>query len=148
MICIASDHAGYPLKEHIKQYLADKDIEVKDLGTESLDSTHYPIYGESAAYEVSEGRYEKAIIICGTGLGICMAASKLPGIRCAVCTNTFMARMAREHNDANILALGARVTGSGVAEGIVDAFLESEFQGGRHGIRVNLINNIDKKYRR
>ncbi len=148
MICIASDHAGFELKEHIKNYLTQKGFEVKDVGTESLDSVHYPIYGESAAIEVSEGRCEKAIIVCGTGLGISMAASKLPGIRCALCTNTFMARMARQHNDANILAMGARVVGVGVAECMVDTFLETEFEGGRHGTRVDIINEIDKKYRR
>lgn len=146
MICIASDHAGYELKEHIKHYLESKGIKVKDMGTHSLDSVHYPTYGELAAKEVSEGRCDKAIIVCGTGLGISMAASKLPGVRCALCTNTFMAEMARQHNDANILALGARVIGMGVAEGLVDTFLETPFEGGRHGIRVDMIGDIEKKY--
>ena len=122
MICIASDHAGYELKEHVKKYLQDRGLEVMDLGTDGSASVDYPLYGRKAGECVARGEADKGIIICGTGLGISMAANKVPGVRAALCTSTTMARLAREHNDANILALGARIIGSVLAEDIVDAF--------------------------
>jgi len=147
MIAIGSDHAAYELKEEVKQYLMEKGLEVKDFGTyEPGKSVDYPDYGRLVAEAVASGECEQGILICGTGLGISMAANKVPGIRAAVCTNEYMARMAREHNDANILALGARVVGTGLAFSIVDAWLESEFQGGRHKTRVDKITEIECKY--
>lgn len=146
MICIGSDHAAYDMKEHIKTYLTDKGYEVKDLGPDMSISVHYPLYGEAVAKAVTSGECEYGIVLCGTGIGISMAASKVTGIRCALCTNTYMARMAREHNDANVLALGARVVGYGIAEEMVDIFLKTEFQQGRHAVRVDMINDIDARY--
>ncbi len=142
MICIGSDHAAYDMKEHIKKFLIDKGYEVEDVGTHAPISVHYPTYGEAVARKVASGECDKGIIICGTGIGISMAASRVDGIRCAVCTNTFMARLAREHNDANIIALGARVIGTGMAEELVETFLTTEFDGGRHAIRVDMIGNV------
>lgn len=148
MIAIASDQAGYYLKETLKEYIEEKGFEVLDLGTGSTESVDYPDFGLAAAEAVKSGKCDSGIVICGTGIGISMAASKVPGIRCALCCNGFMARMAREHNDANMLALGARVIGEGVAKDIVDIFLCTEFLGERHARRVNLINRIDDKYRK
>jgi ribose 5-phosphate isomerase B len=148
MIAIASDQAGYHLKEEIKKHILEKGYEVLDLGTDSTDSVDYPNFGLAAAEAVAGGKCSPGIIICGTGIGISMAASKVPGIRCALCCNGYMARMAREHNDANMLALGARVIGEGVAKDIVDIFLCTEFLGGRHARRVDLITDIDHKYRK
>ena len=147
MICIASDHAGYELKEHVKKYLQEKGLEVKDLGTDGPASVDYPLYGQKAGECVARGEAEKGIIICGTGLGISMAANKVPGIRAALCTSPTMARLAREHNDAKILALGARVIGSVLAEDIVDAFLNTEFSTqGRHSARVAMIGEMEHTY--
>lgn len=147
MICIASDHAGYELKEHLKKYLFGKGYEVLDLGCDGPASVDYPVYGEKAGECVASGKADKGIIVCGTGLGISMAANKVPGVRAALCTNTTMARLAREHNNANILALGARIVGSVLAEDIADAFLNTEFSTqGRHGSRVALISEIEHKY--
>lgn len=143
MIALGSDHAGYPLKEHIKEYLTKKGIEVMDLGCNSLDSVNYPDYGEKVAVAVAKGQAERGIVICGTGIGISISANKVPGIRAALCTNGYMARMTRLHNDANVLAMGARVVGAGVAEDIVDLFLETEFEGGRHKTRVDMITRIE-----
>lgn len=145
MIAIGSDHAGYELKVHIRKYLEEKGVEVKDVGCDSPASVDYAVYGESAAREVAEGRAEFGIVICGTGLGISMAANKTRGIRAALCTNEYMAQMARRHNDANVLALGARVVGTGLAEAIVDAFLAAQFEGGRHARRVQLIMDIENR---
>jgi ribose 5-phosphate isomerase B len=145
-IVFGSDHAGFALKTHIMEYAADKGHEVRDMGCATPERANYAVYGEAAAREVAEGRADFAIIICGTGLGISMAANKVDGIRAALCTNEYMARMARQHNDANILALGGRVVGEGVAEAIVDVFLESKFEGGRHADRVKLIMDIEKRH--
>lgn len=145
MIAIGSDHAGYELKMHIRKYLEDKSIEVNDVGCSSPASVDYAVFGEAAAREVAEGRAEFGIVICGTGLGISMAANKTRGIRAALCTNEYMAQMARRHNDANMLALGARVVGAGLAEAIVDAFLAAKFEGGRHARRVQLIMDIENR---
>ncbi|MGI6776791.1 MAG: ribose 5-phosphate isomerase B [Acetivibrionales bacterium] len=147
MIAIGSDHGGYELKEQIIKYLKDKQYEVKDFGTcDCTTSVDYPDYGLAVAEAVKDGECEKGIIICGTGLGISMAANKVPGIRAALCTDCFTARMSREHNNANILALGGRVLGPGLALEIVETWLNSEFTGGRHAIRVNKISDIEKKY--
>lgn len=148
MIAIGSDQAGFEMKMQIKEHLENKGYKVNDVGSYSTESVHYPVYGEKVAQEVVSEKAEFGIIICGTGIGISMAASKLPGIRCAVCTNSYMAKMAKEHNNANMIAIGARVVGLGVAIEMVDAFLDTHFLGGRHGIRVNLIDEIDKKHRK
>lgn len=146
MIAIGSDHGGFELKAEIIKHLGEKGYSVEDLGTCDCGSVDYPDYGQAVAEAVSSGKCEKGIIICGTGIGISIAANKVPGIRAALCTDSFMAKMAREHNDANILALGARVIGPGLALDIVDTWLTSEFQGGRHKIRVDKISAIEKKY--
>lgn len=147
MIAIGSDHGGYELKNEIIKFLTEKGFEYKDFGTcDGTCSVDYPDYGLTVAEAVKDGQCTRGIIICGTGLGISMSANKVPGIRAAVCTDTYMARMSREHNDANILALGARVVGSGLALDIVDIWLKSEFLGGRHKIRVDKISEIEKKY--
>ena len=145
MIARANDHAGVALKEEIKKLLDSRGLAYKDLGTNTTDSVDYPVYGEAAARAVASGECDRAIIICGTGLGISMAANKVRGIRAAVCTDCFMAEMARRHNNANILALGARVVGGGLALKIVETFLDTEFEGGRHQRRVDLISAIEDR---
>ena len=134
-LAIASDHGGYDLKEAIKNRFSD-DVKFLDLGTTSGESVDYPDFGEAAAQSVLKGDVSRAIIICGTGIGISIAANRHKGVRAALCTDVTMARLTREHNDANILALGARVTGEQVAMDIVDVFLKTEFEGGRHASRI------------
>lgn len=134
-IVIACDHGGYALKEAIKARFSDQ-VSFLDLGTTSGESVDYPEFGAAAADAVRNGDAESAIIICGTGIGISIAANRKAGIRAALCTDMTMARLTRQHNDANILALGARVTGEEVAMDIVDIFLNTEFEGGRHARRV------------
>ncbi|HIE60078.1 MAG TPA: ribose 5-phosphate isomerase B [Persephonella sp.] len=143
-IAIGSDHAGYDLKETIKNYLIEKGYNVIDKGTNSKESVDYPIFGESVAETVAKGEADKGIVICGTGIGISISANKVKGVRAALCTNEYMARMARKHNDANVLALGARVLGVDLALSIVETFLNTEFEGGRHERRVHLIHNIEQ----
>lgn len=146
VIGLASDHGGYELKRDIKEYLDEKKIEYIDLGAESEDSVDYPDYGEKAALAVLNGKCEKAIIVCGTGIGISIAANKVPGIRCALVSDVYSARMSRQHNNANILALGGRVIGKCLAFEIIDMWLNTEFEGGRHEKRVNKITEIENKY--
>lgn len=147
MIAVGSDHAGYALKAEILDYLEKKGYEVKDFGTcDSTCSADYPDLGQLVAEAVAGGDCERGIIICGTGIGISISANKVPGIRAALCTDSYMAKMSREHNDANILALGGRVVGPGLALDIVSAWLEADFLGGRHLDRVNKISLIEKKY--
>ena len=137
MIAIASDHGGYALKEHVKAYLTAQGKSVKDFGTDSLASCDYPVFGRAAAESVASGECEKGIVICTTGIGISITANKVKGIRCALCGDTLTASLTRQHNDSNVLALGAGVTGPMLAEKIVDAFLTTEFEGGRHQRRVD-----------
>ena len=144
-VAIGSDHAGFDYKEIVKKHLEEKGFEVIDKGTYSKESVDYPIFGEAVAQAVASGEADRGIVICGTGIGISISANKVKGIRAALCTNEYMARMARKHNDANILAFGARVLGIDVALGIVDVFFETEFEGGRHEGRVNEIKNIEEK---
>lgn len=147
MIAIGSDHGGYNLKNEIKKFLTENGYQVKDYGTcDGSNSVDYPDYGLAVAEAVKNGECEKGIIVCGTGIGISMSANKVPGIRAALCTDCYMARMSREHNNANILALGERVIGTGSALDIVDTWLKSEFTGQRHKIRVDKISEIEKKY--
>ena len=141
-IGIGSDHGGFPLKESIKLYLEGQDIEYIDYGTNSLDSVDYPDYGKKVAEAVVNGEVDRAIVICGTGIGISIAANKVKGIRCALCSDTYSARMSMEHNNANVLALGGRVLGVDLALEIVKTWLDGKFEGGRHERRVNKINEI------
>lgn len=145
MIAIASDHGGYALKEHIKAYLAAKGITCQDFGCETPDRCDYPVFGKAAAQAVASGQCEKGIVICTTGIGISISANKVKGIRCALCSDTYSARMTRAHNDANMLAMGGRVLGPCLACDIVDSFLAGEFEGGRHQRRVDQITQIERK---
>ena len=142
MISIASDHGGYCLKEHIKAYLTAKGINVRDCGCDSQESCDYPIFAKAAAEAVADGRCEKGIVICTTGIGVSIAANKVKGIRCALCTDSLQAEMTRRHNDANMLALGAGITGGNLAKRMVEIFLHTEFEGGRHARRVALLDAI------
>jgi ribose 5-phosphate isomerase B len=145
MIALASDHAGLPLKKVIMAYLEELKMEYIDYGTYSDESVHYPEYGVKAAQAVAKGECDRGIIFCGTGVGIGISANKVEGIRCVTCSEPYSALMAREHNDTNMLSLGARVVGEDLAKMIVDVWLNGEFQGGRHAIRVNQIKSLDKK---
>ncbi|MFY9214524.1 MAG: ribose 5-phosphate isomerase B [Tissierellaceae bacterium] len=142
IIGIGSDHGGYELKEGIKEYLVGEGIQVVDFGTDSLESVDYPDFARKVAEAVLNKEVDRGILICGTGIGISIAANRIKGIRCALCSDTFSARMSREHNDANILAMGGRVVGLGLATDIVKAFITSEFEGGRHERRINKIDVI------
>lgn len=143
MIAMGADHAGYGLKDHLAEMLRGAGHDVDDLGTNSGDSVDYPDFGAAVARKVASGSAELGILVCGTGVGIAMAASKIRGVRAATCNEIYSAGMARAHNNANVLALGARVVGQGVAEEIVKAFLGTEFEGGRHGRRVGKINALE-----
>jgi ribose 5-phosphate isomerase B len=143
-IALGSDHGGFFYKEKIKEYLKSKRYEIVDKGTYSPEPVDYPYFGENVGKAVVEGEADMGIIICGTGIGISIAANKIKGVRAALCTNEFMARMARSHNDANVLALGQRVIGLDHALAIVDVFLETPFEGGRHERRVKLILDIEE----
>ncbi|OUQ79494.1 ribose 5-phosphate isomerase B [Flavonifractor sp. An100] len=144
MIAIASDHGGYALKEHIKAYLASKGITCQDFGTNSAESCDYPIFGKAAAEAVASGQCEKGIVICTTGIGISITANKVKGIRCALCADSLSAELTRRHNDANMLAMGAGMVGPNLAERIVDVFLSTGFEGGRHARRVGLITQMEE----
>jgi len=140
MIGIASDHAGFEYKEQIKALLAERREEYTDFGTTSKDSTDYPDWGHAAAQAVASGRCQRAILICGTGVGMSIVANKHRGVRAAVCANSTQARLARAHNDANVLALGQRITGWETVRDIVETFLSTPFEGGRHQRRVDKLD--------
>jgi ribose 5-phosphate isomerase B len=142
-IVLSSDHAAIALRQTIAAHITALGWDVVDVGPTSPESTHYPKHGEAAARLVASGDCALGIILCGTGQGIMMAANKVKGIRCGVCTDTFSARMIREHNDANMLSIGVRVVGEGLALDIVDAFLDATFEGGRHGLRVDMITALE-----
>jgi ribose 5-phosphate isomerase B len=144
-IALAADHGGVELKEHIKAFLQEK-YEIVDLGTKGNESVNYPDYGIKAGEEVVAGNVDCAIIFCGTGIGISIAANKVKGIRAALCHNVEYAKLSREHNNANILSLGGRFTTTTEAEKIVTAWLETPFEGGRHQNRLNIINEYEVKY--
>jgi len=146
-IIIGSDHGGYSLKEEVARFLREKGHQVEDVGTHSEESTDYPDYALRVARAVAGGRADLGILICGTGIGMSIAANKVEGIRAALATDGYMARMAREHNDANVLCLGGRVLGVGSALDIVQAFLEGRFAGGRHARRVGKIEAIEREER-
>lgn len=142
-IVLSSDHAAIQLRQAIAAHVAERGWEVVDIGPTTPESTPYPKHGEEAARMVASGDCQFGIIVCGTGQGIMMAANKVKGVRCGVCSDTFSARMIRQHNDANMLSLGARVVGEGLALDIVDAFLTAEFEGGRHAARVDMIKALE-----
>lgn len=145
MIAIGSDHGGYLLKEEIKKYLEEKGYDFKDLGTDSTASCDYPVYAEKVCNAIQSGECEKGILVCGTGIGMSMCANKCKGIRAAVCGDHFSAEFTRKHNNANVLCLGARVIGSGVAMQLVDIFLATEFEGGRHEKRIEMMMELENK---
>ena len=136
-VAIAADHAGFPLKGMVREEVTALGHDVLDLGTDGLESVDYPDFGRKCAEAVASGRAARGIVICGTGIGISIAANRNPGVRAAPCHDTVSARLTRQHNDANILALGARLIGSEVARDCVRTFLTTEFEGGRHTARVN-----------
>lgn len=146
MVAVGSDHGGYALKVHIIKYLEDNNISYKDYGCFDASSVDYPDYALKVAEAVAGGEAEKGILICGTGIGVSIAANKVPGIRAALCHDCFSAQATREHNDSNILTMGERVIGLGLAVKITDIWLHTEFQGGRHATRVNKISQIEEKY--
>ena len=144
-IAIASDHGGFDLKEQLKYYLVKNGYEVNDVGTYSKASCHYPEFAIKCARQVSEGDCKFGVIICTTGEGVVMAANKIKGIRAGLAYNTDVARLMREHNDANVMTLGAKYTSFKEATERVDAFLAATFQEGRHAVRVQMIKNLDEK---
>ena len=145
-IVIGCDHAATELKETVKAHLTAKGYDLTDVGTYSSDSCHYPVYAHAACEKILNGECELGILICGTGIGMSMAANKHKGIRAACCSDTFSARLTREHNDANILCFGARVVGQGLALDLVDAFLGAEYlNNGNHVTRVAMLNDIENE---
>ena len=142
-IAIGNDHVAVELKNHITKYVEAKGYTVVNFGTDSSESCDYPIYGEKVARAVASGECDLGILICGTGIGISLAANKVKGIRAAVCSEPYSARLTRQHNNANIIAFGARVVGQAMAEMIVDEFLNAEYEGGRHQRRVDQIMAIE-----
>ena len=141
-IAIAADHGGYQLKEKVKGYLESRNIEVLDLGTYSEESVDYPAFGKACGEAVASGKADRGIVCCGTGIGISIAANKVKGIRCALCTDVHMAEMSRKHNDANVLALGGRTTEEDKAIEITAAWLDTDFEGGRHQRRVDMLDRM------
>ena len=143
IIAIASDHGGFKLKETVKEYLRTRDdIKIVDLGTNSEESVDYPIYGKACAEAVASGKADRGIVCCGTGIGISIAANKVKGIRCGLCTSVEMAELTRKHNNANMLALGGRTTEPELALEIVKTFLDTEFEGGRHKRRTDMLDEM------
>lgn len=143
-IAIGADHAGFVVKEELRQKLAAEGHEVVDFGASSIESTDYPDYAERVGRAVSEGRVERGILVCGTGIGMAIAANKIQGVRAAAIRSEAEARLAREHNDANIAAFGARMTDEVTTEKLTDVFLQTEFAGGRHALRVAKIAKLEK----
>ena len=145
-LTIGSDHGAVELKDMVKKVLADyPDIEVNDVGTFGTESVDYPDIAEKVCAEIVDGRSERGIVLCGTGIGISIAANKIKGIRCALCNDVYSAKKSREHNNANVLAMGGRVLGVGPAEEIVRAWLTTEFEGGRHQRRIDKIAALENK---
>ncbi len=144
-IVLGCDHAGVEIKDAVKAHIEKKGYEVVEVGTFTTDSCHYPIYAHAACQKILEGECELGILICGTGIGMSIAANKHDGIRAACCSDTFSARLTREHNDANVLCFGQRVVGIGLALDLVDAFLDAEYMNnGNHVIRVGMLSDIEK----
>ena len=145
MIALGSDHAGLELKKAVMDYLDEKGLEYRDYGTFAPDSCDYPVYAAAAARAVAAGECDRGILICGTGAGMAISANKIAGIRCACCSDCFTAEMVRLHNDANMLSMGQRVVGTGLALKILETFLTTPFEGGRHARRVGLIHELEKQ---
>ena len=144
MIAIASDHGGFELKEDLKVFLEELDYQVNDLGTFNDGSVDYPDYGLDLSRRVASGEFEKGVLLCGTGIGMSIVANKVPGIRAALVNDVYSARMSTEHNDANVLVIGGRVTGKGLAREMVKVWLEASFAGGRHQKRLDKISELEK----
>jgi ribose 5-phosphate isomerase B len=144
MLALGSDHVGLELKEEIKKLLDEKGIEYKDYGCYSTERTNYPVYGQKVAKAVTSGECEKGLLFCGTGVGISLAANKVPGIRAVVCSDCYTAVLSRQHNNSNILALGSRVVGADLAKMIVEGWLNAEFEGGRHLTRIEMLKEIEE----
>lgn len=145
MIALGSDHGGYLLKEELKKHLEQEGYEFIDFGTDSTASCDYPVYAEKVCRAIQSGECEKGILICGTGIGMSMCANKCKGIRAAVCGDHFSTEFTRRHNDANVLCMGARVIGSGVALQLADIFLTTEYEGGRHANRVSMMMELENQ---
>lgn len=144
-IAIGSDHTGVELKTEIIKYLKELGYTIDDFGTDGKESVDYPIYGKKVAEEVAKGNYDGGVLICGTGIGISLAANKVKGIRAAVCSEPYSAKLSKMHNNSNIIAFGARVVGVDLAKMIVKEWIEAKFEGGRHSKRVELISKIENK---
>lgn len=144
MIVIGSDHGGYELKNYIIKYLEDNNIQYNDIGCYSEESVDYPDIAQKLCAEITAGNAERGILICGTGIGISIAANKIDGIRAAVCSDEYSARMCRRHNNANVLCMGGRVVGSELAISITDVYLNEKFEGGRHQKRIDKIHALEK----
>ena len=143
-IAIGNDHVGVELKKHIVEYLEMQGHQVVNFGTDETASAHYPVYAARVAKAVLSGECDRGVLICGTGLGISIAANKIRGVRCAVCSEPVSASLARQHNNANIVAMGARMIGPVMAENIVDTFMNTEFLGGRHQLRVDMMTRLEE----
>ena len=143
-IAIGNDHVAVSMKEEVIAHLCEKGYEVVNFGTDSTERTDYPIYGKRVAEAVASGECDFGILICGTGIGMSMAANKYNGIRAAVCSDTYSSRLTRNHNDANVLCMGARVIGECLAIDVAESFVGAEFEGGRHAVRVGMITDIEK----
>ena len=141
-IAVASDHGGFALKEKVKEHLVQRGFEVDDLGTHSEESVDYPVYVKACGEAVASGKADLGVVVCGTGIGISIAANKVKGIRCGLCTSVEMAHLTKQHNNANILALGGRTTEPELALKIVDEWLDTEFEGGRHQRRVDMLDQM------
>ncbi len=141
-IAVASDHGGFELKENIKEFLSERGLEVLDLGTNGPDSVDYPEFGKACGEAVAGGKADLGVVCCGTGIGISIAANKVKGIRCALCTDVHMAEMTKKHNNANMIAMGGRTTDPETARRIVATWLDTEFEGGRHQRRVDMLDNM------
>lgn len=142
IVAIAGDHGGFALKQRIREHLIERGIKIADLGTDSEESADYPEFGKACAQAVASGKADRGIVICGTGIGISIAANRIRGIRCGLCTSVEMAELSRKHNNANMLAMGGRITSVEDAIRITDAWLDTEFEGGRHSRRVDMLDSI------
>jgi ribose 5-phosphate isomerase B len=145
-VAVGSDHAGFPLKEKVRQYLEGKGYEVEDAGTDSTNSVDYPDFAAKVARRVASGQVSFGVVMCGTGVGVALSANKVPGIRAATCNETLSAHFARSHNNANVLAMGARLVDAAMAERILDTWFRTPFEGGRHGRRIEKISSIEQRY--
>lgn len=142
IIAVASDHGGFELKNRVREHLKERGIKVVDLGTDSEESVDYPVYGKACAEAVASGKADLGVVCCGTGIGISIAANKVKGIRCGLCTSVQMAELTKKHNNANMIALGGRTTDPDLALQIVDRWLDTDFEGGRHQRRVDMLDEM------